>query len=72
MCDYTDMGRGYQNQKYCGLHIKIGPQPSQKAWMKLHDETATAIAFSFIDLETEACLSLVSGVKVKERLNVRL
>ena len=38
--------------------------------MKLHDETA--IAFSFIDLETEASLSLVSGVKVKERLNVRL
>ena len=56
VCDYTDMGRGYQNQKYCGLHIKISPLPSQKAWMKLHDETATAIAFSFIDLETEVPL----------------
>ena len=51
-----------------------GPHPSYKAWMKLHDETATAIAGAFpsIDLETEASLSLVSGVKVKERLDVRL
>ena len=49
-----------------------GPPTSQKARMKLHDETATAIAGAFlsIDLETEASLFLVSGVKVKERLNV--
>ena len=35
-----------------------GPPTSQKARMKLHDETATAIAgaFSFIDLETEVPL----------------
>ena len=32
----------------------------ENAWMKLHDETA--IAFSFIDLETEASLFLVSGL----------
>ena len=36
--------------------IQEWSHPSYKAWMKLHDETATAIAGAFpsIDLETEA------------------